>query len=41
MIGGNITNAGGINALKYGSMKDNIIGIEIITGDGYFHLYLK
>ncbi|MDC3270036.1 FAD-binding oxidoreductase [Alphaproteobacteria bacterium] len=35
MIGGNIaTNAGGINALKYGSMKDNIIGIEIVTGDG-------
>ena len=35
MIGGNIaTNAGGINALKYGSMKENIIGIEIITGDG-------
>ena len=35
MIGGNIaTNAGGINALKYGSMKDNIIGVEIVTGDG-------
>ena len=35
MIGGNIaTNAGGINALKYGSMKDNIIGLEVITGDG-------
>ena len=35
MIGGNIaTNAGGINALKYGSMKDNVIGLEIIAGDG-------
>ena len=35
MIGGNIaTNAGGINALKYGTMKDNIIGIEMITGNG-------
>ena len=35
MIGGNIaTNAGGINALKYGSMKDNIIGVEVVTGDG-------
>ena len=35
MIGGNIaTNAGGINALKYGTMKDNLIGIEIITGNG-------
>jgi FAD/FMN-containing dehydrogenase len=31
MIGGNIaTNAGGINALKYGTMKDNVIGIEMI-----------
>ena len=35
MIGGNIaTNAGGINALKYGAMKDNLIGIEMITGNG-------
>ena len=35
MIGGNIaTNAGGINALKYGTMKDNLIGIEMITGKG-------
>ena len=35
MIGGNIaTNAGGINALKYGTMKDNIIGLEMITGKG-------
>ena len=35
MLGGNIaTNAGGINALKYGSMKENIIGLEIVTGEG-------
>ena len=35
MIGGNIaTNAGGINALKYGNMRDNIIGLEIVSGDG-------
>ena len=35
MIGGNIaTNAGGINALKYGSMKDNVIGLEIVAGEG-------
>ena len=35
MIGGNIaTNARGINALKYGTMKDNLIGIEMITGNG-------
>ncbi|MDC0057387.1 FAD-binding oxidoreductase [Alphaproteobacteria bacterium] len=35
LIGGNIaTNAGGINALKYGSMRDNLIGIEVILADG-------
>ena len=25
----------GDNALKYGSIKDNIIGLEIVTGDGH------
>ena len=35
LIGGNIaTNAGGINALKYGSMSENLKGIEVILGDG-------
>lgn len=35
LIGGNIaTNAGGINALKYGSMRDNLIGIEAVLADG-------
>ena len=34
-IGGNIaTNAGGINALKYGSMIDNLRGLEVILADG-------
>ena len=34
-IGGNIgTNAGGINALKYGSIRENIQGLEIVLADG-------
>ena len=34
-IGGNIaTNAGGINALKYGSMIENVRGISVILADG-------
>ena len=34
-IGGNIaTNAGGINVLKYGSTKDNILGIEAVLPNG-------
>lgn len=34
-IGGNIaTNAGGINVIKYGTMRDLVLGIEAITPDG-------
>ena len=35
LIGGNIaTNAGGINALKYGTMRNYIQGLEIVLSDG-------
>ena len=35
LIGGNIaTNAGGINALKYGTIRDSLQGIEVILADG-------
>jgi len=35
LIGGNIaTNAGGINALKYGNIRDSIQGLEVILADG-------
>ena len=34
-IGGNIaTNAGGINVIKYGSMRDQILGLEIVIPNG-------
>ncbi len=34
-IGGNIaTNAGGVNVVKYGSLRSNVLGLEIVTCDG-------
>ena len=34
-IGGNIaSNAGGMNAIKFGSMRDQLLGLEVITADG-------
>jgi FAD/FMN-containing dehydrogenase len=35
LIGGNIaTNAGGINALKYGTIRESLQGIEVVLSDG-------
>ena len=34
-IGGNIaTNAGGINTLRYGNMRDLVLGVEVVLPDG-------
>ena len=34
-IGGNIaTNAGGVNFIKYGSIRQNILGLELVTTNG-------
>lgn len=34
-IGGNIaTNAGGVHVLRYGSMKERVLGLEVVTGCG-------
>ena len=41
-IGGNIaTNAGGLNVIKYGSIRSNVLGIEAILPNGEFHNDLK
>ena len=41
-IGGNIaTNAGGLNVIKYGSIRSNILGIEAVFPNGEFHNDLK
>ena len=41
-IGGNIaTNAGGLNVIKYGLLRSNIIGIEAVMSDGSIYSDLK
>ncbi len=41
-IGGNIsTNAGGLNVIKYGNIRSNILGLEAVTGDGNLFSDLK
>ena len=33
-IGGNVaTNAGGVHVLRYGSMRQHVLGLEVVTGD--------
>ncbi len=41
-IGGNIaTNAGGLNVIKYGLLRNNILGIEAVMSDGNIYSELK
>ncbi len=41
-IGGNIaTNAGGVNVIKYGTFRQNILGIEAVLPDGTIYSCLK
>lgn len=41
-IGGNIaTNAGGINFIKYGSLRNYVLGLEVVLSDGSILNLLK
>ena len=41
-IGGNIaTNAGGLNVIKYGTMRQNVLGIEAVLPNGEIYSSLK
>ena len=41
-IGGNIaTNAGGVNVIKYGSIRQSILGLEAVLSDGTIYSSLK
>jgi len=41
-IGGNIsTNAGGVNVIKYGTLRHNVLGLEAILSDGTIYSSLK
>ena len=41
-IGGNIaTNAGGVNVIKYGTVRKNILGLEAVMADGSIYSSLK
>ena len=34
-IGGNVsTNAGGLRLLRYGSLRGNVLGLEVVLADG-------
>ena len=42
MIGGNIsTNAGGVNVLKFGNTRDQVLGLEVVLPDGEIYHGLK
>jgi glycolate oxidase subunit GlcD len=41
-IGGNIaTNAGGLKFIRYGGMREQVLGLEVVTGDGIIRDYGK
>ena len=35
------TNAGGVNVIKYGTIRQNILGIEAVLADGTIYNSLK